>query len=246
MEKNPDYIFIHNNDIILDRNALKELVRAAENNRDKGRAKGGSGVGDRKDCENPGDGNGDIGFVTGKVYFYDRPDVLQLVGRKTHPRNLAGRFIGTNEKDTGQYDEPMEYDYCDDVFLLVNPCVIEELGAYDPDFFLMYEITDWCARVRKKGYRIIYTPKARIWHKVSLSHGGTDNPLTRYFLARNRILFMRKNASESIFRNFLLRNLTFDFMSGFVTYTLKHRFDLALALTRGRLSALKWLVSYNR
>jgi len=90
-----DYALISNNDVKADKNVISELVRVAES-------------------------NPEIGFVSGKVYFYDEPNKLQTVGKKDHPVMLVGANIGRGEKDRGQYDEIKEYNFIDDVFLLVR------------------------------------------------------------------------------------------------------------------------------
>ena len=77
-EREADYVLITNNDVYADRNALSELVKVA-----------------RQDMK--------IGFVTGKVYFYDNPDVLQSVGKFECPIRWNGEHIGGYEKDIGKY-----------------------------------------------------------------------------------------------------------------------------------------------
>ena len=102
MKMGARYFLIINNDTRIDKNALTELVKAAESDLL-------------------------IGFVSGKVYFYDEPNVLQTVGRLTHPITLLGPHVGANEVDVGQYDEIRNYDFIDDVFLLIRREVVEKI-----------------------------------------------------------------------------------------------------------------------
>jgi GT2 family glycosyltransferase len=169
-EQGADYFLILNNDTIVDPQAISELVKAAQKHEK-------------------------IGFVTGKVYWYAKPDVLQTVGRSSDPDKLRGRLVGMGEVDLGQYQDEQEYDFVDDVFLLVSRQVYESVGGYDSHFFLYFEETDWCARVRKAGYSILFTPKARIWHKGNIGGASIDlNPLRHYYLTRNEIIFLIRNA----------------------------------------------------
>jgi GT2 family glycosyltransferase len=46
------------------------------------------------------------------------------------------------------------------------------VGLLDESFFMYTEDADWCMRVRRAGYRIVYEPGAKIWHKLSVSAGG--------------------------------------------------------------------------
>jgi len=59
------------------------------------------------------------GFITGKVYYFDKPDTLQSVGKYEHPLRWNGNHIGAKEIDKGQYDEPSERFFIDDIF---NAC----------------------------------------------------------------------------------------------------------------------------
>lgn len=178
-EEGADYFLILNNDTIVDPQAVSELVKAAH-----GRKK--------------------IGFVTGKVYWYAKPELLQTAGRHRDPDKLAGRHIGSGEVDHGQCDKEQEYDFVDDIFLLVNREVYETVGGYDSHFFLYFEETDWCARVRKAGYSILFTPKARIWHKGNVGGPSIDlSPLRHYYLTRNEIVFLKRNAAVSKFPKIL-------------------------------------------
>jgi len=140
-----------------------------------------------------------IGFVTGKVYFNGTENLLQTAGKKDRWWKATVVNVGQNEIDHGQYEQQCDYEYLDDVFWLVKRDVYERVGGYDPEFFLYWEETDWCARARAKGFRLVYTPKARIWHKGSLSTGGGSNPTKSYHIRRNGILFYWRHKSKPVF-----------------------------------------------
>jgi GT2 family glycosyltransferase len=223
MKSDPEYLLIHNSDIILDPDALRELVQTAETDRS-------------------------IGFVTGKVYYYDKPDIIQTVGKLDRIRFASGSLspnIGTHERDVGQYDEVKDYDFVEDFILLVRSDVIRRAGPYDPDFFLMAEIEDWCVRIRQNDFRIVFTPKARIWHKGSLSSGGRGyNPMIKYYLAKNRVLFMKKNYSGAILERFVFRTFTIELLREALPYIVLLKYDVVWAIIRGKVSGLKWFVSH--
>ncbi len=216
-ENNADYFLILNNDTIIDKSALKELVKISES-------------------------DNEIGFVSGKVYSYDEPDRIHTAGKKDHPISLVGLDVGRGERDRGQYDEIKEYNYIDDVFLLVRREVYQKVGGYDHNFFLYCEETDWCARVRRAGFKIIYTPKAKIWHKEHLSTGGNYNPIIAYYNTRNKILFVRRNASLGRFFIYMFI-LAFAYSPMRIARHIKHgRFSIVVAYIRGIISGLLWLI----
>ena len=212
-----DYFLIMNNDTIIDRDALTELVRVAQSD--------------------PA-----IGFVTGKVYWHSKPGVLQSAGRCDDPDIMVGLHVGADEIDNGQYDQVRDYNFVDDVFLLVRRAVYETVGGYDPDFFLYYEETDWCARVRRAGFRIVYTPKSKIWHKGMV--GGQNMPLSPqriYFLQRNALLFMKKNASRPQWRHWCW-HLTRTAPITILRYIKHGECAYVAAYCRAVLSGLVWLL----
>ena len=171
-ERGAGYFLIMNNDTVIDRGALTALVETAMT---KDRA----------------------GFVTGKVYFYDHPEVLQTVGKQEDPIMWKGKDIGWQEEDVGQYEDTTERVFADDVFTLVSRKMYNEVGGYDPEFFLQCEEWDWQIRAKNKGWRIYYTPYAKLWHRVSATTGGLGSAMNEYFLYRNRIVVLGKHGGTT-------------------------------------------------
>jgi len=60
-------------------------------------------------------------------------------------------------------------------------------------FFLYYEELDWCDHFKRAGYEIWVDTKAVIYHKESISV-GKNSMLKTYFMNRNRMLYIRRNA----------------------------------------------------
>jgi len=211
-----DYVLIINNDTRVDSNVLNALVQIAESDKN-------------------------IGFVSGKVYFYDDPNKIQTVGRHNHPFFLTDKLVGYGEDDLGQYDQVKEYDFLDDVFLLVSKKAYEATGGYNPNFFLYYEETDWCARIRKAGFKIVYTPHAKIWHKLGRSTGGDKGPIYTYYITRNQILFIRRNSATKYFLRYLvyLAIISPRRVARWLKYK---RFTLISAYFRGLGSGFVWLI----
>ena len=186
--------------------------------------------------------NPNIGFVSGKVYYFDRPNIFQTVGKRTHPVTLVGPHVGTLEEDVGQFDELKEYNFIDDVFLLVSRKVVEKIGGYDKNFFIQYEEVDFEARGRKAGFSVMYTPGAKVWHKVSVATGGSESPLRHYYNARNQIVFLYRHAKYGNLMRFLF-SLFFHKVPVFtIAQLLKNRGDLISARLKGILDGFKWVI----
>lgn len=48
--------------------------------------------------------------------------------------------------------------------MMVKRELIKEVGAFDPDIFMYGEDAEWCIRIGRGGWRIIYEPSAEITH----------------------------------------------------------------------------------
>lgn len=53
--------------------------------------------------------------------------------------------------------------------ILTTRAVVDRVGGFDPSYFLYYEDTDWCRRVRLAGYQLAYVPDAEIVHYYNQS-----------------------------------------------------------------------------
>lgn len=71
--------------------------------------------------------------------------------------------------------------------------LIEEVGYLPEIYFLYYEEHDWCEACKRAGYKIFFQGASRVYHKESISVGRA-NPLKTFYLNRNRLLFIRRNA----------------------------------------------------
>jgi GT2 family glycosyltransferase len=71
-----------------------------------------------------------------------------------------------------QRDTVREVDIVSGCFLLIRREIWDELGGFDPEFFMYGEDWDLCMRARKLGYRSLFCPEAQIIH-----YGGASEPL---------------------------------------------------------------------
>ena len=60
--------------------------------------------------------------------------------------------------------DPIEVDAVLGAFMLVRREVIDEVGAFDDDYFIFLEETDWCWRIKNAGWKIVYHPGFFIYH----------------------------------------------------------------------------------
>lgn len=136
-----------------------------------------------------------VGMVCPKIHYYYSPNTIQFSGF-TNINPLTGRnnIIGEREIDNGQYDMVKKIYFGHGAAMMVKKEVIDLAGEMSEDFFLYYEEMDWCKKIRKAGYKIVYNGKAMIKHKESISVGKLS-PLKEFYMTRNRIVFMQRNYS---------------------------------------------------
>jgi len=169
-EATGEYLFFVNNDTEFTANLVQALVNVL-------------------------DKNPDVGMISPKIRYFDKPDMIQYVGFTPMNYYLARNYcMGQFETDKGQYDNitgPVAYAH--GAAMMVKREAIDKAGLMAENFFLYYEEMDWCDHIKKAGYQVWIDTNALIYHKESVSVGRVSG-LKEYFMNRNRILFIRRNA----------------------------------------------------
>jgi|WetSurMetagenome_2_1015567.scaffolds.fasta_scaffold07900_4 GT2 family glycosyltransferase len=93
-------------------------------------------------------------------------------------------------------------DYLTGCAMIIKKDIIDEIGDIDEGYFLYFEETDWCARIIRAGYKLMYVPDAVVWHVVSGSISVPSMKLS--YMVRNRIRFALKNFDLEYIPVFLL------------------------------------------
>ena len=163
LEHSADYIFLLNNDTVVDPGVIDELVRV-------------------------GEGNEFIGILGSLIYYYNLPEKVWFAGGKVYWP------LGTARHITDVPEGPREVDFITGCAFMVKRAVVEKTGAFNPDFFLYYEDTDWSVRAARAGFKLVVVPASVVWHK-EMGTVGHRSPLHEYYVTRNNLLFMGKNAS---------------------------------------------------
>ena len=217
---NPDYFMIMNNDTILDTNAITSLVESCERHYNKA-------------------------IVSGKVYHFDDPLRIQTIGgkMKTH-KYLIVDTQGRNEMDKGQYDQEEERDMIDDIFWLIPSSIYKEIGNYSNHFFLYAEQGDYARRALKAGFKLIYTPKAKIWHKGSITTGDGNRsaPHVNYWRFKGSTVYRAKYLKKKHFWIYTSK-LLFRIFIKFVILRVLAKKELSkssIAAFRGVLDGVRW------
>lgn len=81
----------------------------------------------------------------------------------------------------------IEADYIDTCAALVRAEVFRTAGLLDRRYFINFDDADLGLRAKKAGFRVVYQPSAKMWHKVSAAMGQAS-PATTYYMTRNQLL----------------------------------------------------------
>ncbi|MFN7982736.1 MAG: glycosyltransferase family 2 protein [Vicinamibacterales bacterium] len=76
--------------------------------------------------------------------------------------------------------------------MLIRRRVIDDIGAFDESFFMYSEEVDWCFRICRAGWDIVYLPDAVIVHYGGQSTRQVREPMYRA-LYRHKVRFFRKH-----------------------------------------------------
>ena len=136
------------------------------------------------------------GMISPKIRYFQQPDTLQYAGYTEMNYYTARNYcVGQFEKDNGQYDALTGLTgFGHGAAMMVSKEAIEKAGLMFENYFLYYEEMDWGARIKKAGFEIRLNMQALIYHKESVSV-GQKSALKEFFMNKNRILFIRRNAS---------------------------------------------------
>jgi GT2 family glycosyltransferase len=66
---------------------------------------------------------------------------------------------------------PRNYSAVTGACLMTRREVFDEVGGFDERLAIDFNDVDFCLRVRRQGYRIVFTPHAELYHHESGSHG---------------------------------------------------------------------------
>ena len=96
-------------------------------------------------------------------------------------------------------------------------------------YFVYWEDTEWCARMIRLGFELLYVPRVKLLHNVSSSL-GVRSPTYIYYNIRNHLLFIRRNIQP------LLRPAAWTVL---IWIVLKYKLNILLRYRRDRLRSFK-------
>ena len=138
----------------------------------------------------------EAGMAASKLLLFDRRSVLHSAGDYYGLDGIPGNR-GVWEEDTTQYDAATEVFSACGGAAAYRRGMLEAIGLFDEDFVGYCEDVDLAFRAQLAGYKCVYAPAARIYHRLSATGGGA---LASYYCGRNFISVLAKNMPASLLR----------------------------------------------
>jgi GT2 family glycosyltransferase len=176
-----DFIMFLNNDTLINQSAIVQLIKVASSINQSG-------------------------ILAPKIYFAlgyefhkerykpeDLGKVIWYAGGLIDWENVLASHRGVDEVDHRQYDQMEETEFASGCAMFVKREVFGKIGLLDQRYFLYWEDVEFCQRAKKAGFKIIFSPQAKIWH-FNAGSSVVGGHLQDYYITRNRMLFGMKYA----------------------------------------------------
>jgi GT2 family glycosyltransferase len=125
----------------------------------------------------------------GTICYYPEKGRIWCAGGKFIPWRASSFPSYLDEPVDRIVDSPVrEVTFVTGCLMLLRTSALRRVGLLDERFFMYLEDAELSFRLVAAGFRLLYVPKARIYHKIN--HRG-DKPLPVYYGMRNRLLFVK-------------------------------------------------------
>jgi len=172
LQRDPKYLWLLNNDTVVEPGTLAALVAAIQEDRS-------------------------LGAVGSVLRYAHAPELIQAWG---------GGHINLWTGTSRHFHSPVpcdQLDYLTAASILIRTEVLEQVGIFDEQYFMYWEDTDLCFRIRRAGWRLAVAEKAILLHKENASSGAKSTRFD-YYVTLNGIRFLRKFAPCPPFAIFMM------------------------------------------
>ncbi|AKR43389.1 glycosyltransferase family 2 protein [Methylophilus sp. TWE2] len=208
-QDNCEYIWLLNNDTIIEPDALYHAVERMKANQA-------------------------IGLCGSTLVYYHERNKLQAMGGAVYSKYTGrsahiGAFSSPQLLPTDYETIERQMSYVVGAAMLVRRSFVETVGLMQEDYFLYSEEIDWATRGKSK-FKLGYAPKSVVYHKEGASIGTSasgGSPLSIYYLYRNRLKFTWR--FYPIFFPTVLLYASIDVLK----FTVKGKWKQAIAAVKG-------------
>jgi GT2 family glycosyltransferase len=151
--------------------------------------------------------NRHIGFCASRILMYHDPRLADACGDYYTVEGAADKI--------GHMAAASSFDDVCEVFgacagaAIYRRSMLEELGGFDEDFFIVHEDSDLSFRAQLMGYKCLYVPTAIVYHHVGATLRHTSDPAI-YYAQRNSEFVYLKNMPLSLLARYWPLHMVMD------------------------------------
>jgi len=155
-----------------------------------------------------------IGAVGAKLYYIN--DTIQHAGVIIGLGGMAGHALKFLAREApGYHWKPFliqNYSAVTGACLVMRRNVFEEVGGLEEKHLkVAFNDVDFCLRIRERGYRIVWTPYAELYHLESASR-GIDDTFKKYRRLQHELNYMKTRWGETLLNDpYYNPNLTLEY-----------------------------------
>jgi len=203
LSENYEHIFMVNNDTVVHKDMMLELLKVS-------------------------DADHDCGIVMPKIFYYPPHDGVasreKVWSDGGYFRSFPPAIKLKDNRESINFEEKRKIEYAPTCALLIHRRAFESVGLFDPGYFFFFEDWDFSERVREVGLNIWCAPDAKLWHKVS-SSTKKDMSFYWYMMGVSGMRFFRRHAGffsysiqilYFIFRDFIFKIKNFKYLKDYL------------------------------
>ena len=156
-----------------------------------------------------------VGCVGAKLLYPD--DTIQHAGIITGLGGYAGHSHKYHKRGGSGYmfrlATVQDYSACTAACLLVRTSAYDAVDGLDEAFTVAFNDVDFCLRLREKGWRIVWTPYAELYHHESKSRGSDEeDPAKKARFAKEQARLYEVHGKQNILHDpYYNPNLSLDY-----------------------------------
>lgn len=173
-----EYLWLLNNDALVEKNCLGELVDAAKTTM--------------------------AGIVSSLILYYPASHLVWFAGGELYKPWFIVKHLGKGKTvdEVGDLRTPREVSFICGCSTLIRRDLFDKVSGFDESLFLYAEDVDLCMKAKELGYSLYLQPRSIVFHKVSLGTGGEFNTLREYYFTRNGFVMISRYVQSRIVRTF--------------------------------------------
>jgi len=95
--------------------------------------------------------------------------------------------LNFNYKKTAEVDQVMG------AFFLISKLALQKVGCLDEKYYIWFEEVDYCQRIKRAGFKVIYSPEAQVIHYGGMSFKQAGNFKNQRLFSQSRLRYILKH-----------------------------------------------------